>query len=302
MFTLLKRTIKAGWNNFSRDRMIVAANVFILVMTICAINSLFLLREVGQFLISSIQSKVDISVYFKLDTPEEDILKAKDDIAAVPEVKEISYVSREEALKSFTERHKDEPVLIESLDELGSNPFLPSLNIQAFEASQYQAVSEFLSSANFSPMVEKVDYFQRKPVIERIYYLTSNLNKAGIVFSFILVFVAIAIAFTTIRLAIYNSREEIKVQKLVGASNWFIRGPFIIEGAISGFIAALISFLFFFLVCWLLSPKLEFLFPDFHLFKFFMENYPMIILIQLLSGIGLGVISSFIAIRRYLRV
>jgi len=282
--------------------MIVAANVFILVMTICAINSLFLLREVGQFLISSIQSKVDISVYFKLDTPEEDILKAKDDIAAVPEVKEISYVSREEALKSFTERHKDEPVLIESLDELGSNPFLPSLNIQAFEASQYQAVSEFLSSANFSPMVEKVDYFQRKPVIERIYYLTSNLNKAGIVFSFILVFVAIAIAFTTIRLAIYNSREEIKVQKLVGASNWFIRGPFIIEGAISGFIAALISFLFFFLVCWLLSPKLEFLFPDFHLFKFFMENYPMIILIQLLSGIGLGVISSFIAIRRYLRV
>jgi len=118
----------------------------------------------------------------------------------------------------------------------------------------------------------------------------------------LLVIAAILVAFNTIKLAIYNSREEIKIQRLVGASNWFIRGPFLIQGTIAGIFAALIGLAVFSLVCWLLSPKIEFFFPGLNLFGIFTNNLGLIFLIQLATGLGLGIISSTIAIRKYLRV
>ena len=302
MFTLLKRIFRLGWKNFSRDGGQNTASIFILVMVISAITSLFLFKDISQFLISNIQEKVDISVYFKFEALEEDILKMKNEIAGIPEVKEVQYVSKEEALKNFTERHKDSQVLMDSLEEVGVNPFLASLNIEAFEASQYQAITDFLENPNFNNVVEKIDYYQRKPIIERIFSLTSNLNKAGIGFSIFLAIIAILVAFNTIRLSIYNCREEIKIQRLVGASNWFIRGPFLVQGAVYGFLSALISLLIFALICGLFGPKLEILFSGLNLFAFFISNFWLIVLIQLVTGIGLGIISSLIAVRKYLRV
>jgi len=302
MFVSLKRIIKSSWKSIFRDGGLVAANIFILVMTISAISSLFVFQDISRFLIESIQGKVDISVYFKFETPEEDILGVKEEIAEIPEVKEVGYVSKDEALKEFTERHKDNPVLMDSLTEVGTNPFLASLNIKAFEASQYEAIAGFFDNAKFESIVEKVDYHQRRPVIERIYSLTSNLNRIGIIFSIILALVAVLIAFNTIRLAIYNSREEIKIQRLVGASNWFIRGPFIVQGVISGFFAALICLALFAGLSWGLNSRAEMLFPGLGLLGFFTGNFLTIFLIQLAIGVGLGGVSSFIAVRRYLEV
>jgi len=302
MFTSLKRIIRSGWLSFSRDGGLMTANIFIMAMTISIVSSNFLLKDVSQFLISSIQEKVDISVYFKEEAPEEDILKVQEKIAEIPEIKGVEYISKEKALQSFTERHQDNPILMESLEEVGMNPFLASLNIRAFEANQYQAVTNFLENSNFGNLIEKVDYYQRKPVIEKIFSLTSNLNTFGIIFSIILAIVAILVAFNTIRLAIYNSKEEIKIQRLVGASNLFIRGPFLVQGAMAGVIAALISLLIFSLTSWVLSARVETLFPGLNLFQFFTSNLLTFFLLQLATGIGLGVISSLIAVRRYLKV
>jgi cell division transport system permease protein len=302
MFTSLKRIFHSGWLNFSRDGGLVIANISILVMAISVITSLFIFRDVSQFLISSLREKVDISVYFKSEAPEEDILEAKKEIAEIPEVKEVEYVSPAKALEKFKERHKDNPVLMESLAEVGVNPFLASLNIRAFQAQQYQKITNFLEGSNFENIIEKVDYYQRKPVIERIFSLTSNLNMIGISLSIILAIIAILVAFNTIRLAIYNSREEIKIQRLVGASNWFIRGPFLVQGAIAGFSAFLISLLLFTLVCWIFGSRVEILFPGLNLFTFFIANFWIILLIQLVTGVGLGIVSSLIATKRYLEV
>lgn len=299
---VLKRIFKASWKSFLREGGSAAANVFILVMAISAITSLLLFKNVSNFLIEAIQEKVDVSVYFKYETPEEDILKIKDEIAAIPEVKNVEYVSKSEALNTFTQNHKDEPLLMESVAEVGVNPFLASLNIKAFTASQYQAVADFLGNARYQSAIEKVDYYQRKPIIDRIYNLTSNLNKAGIMFSIILIIVAFLVAFNTIRLAIYNSREEIKIQRLVGASNWFIRGPFLVQGVISGFFATLICLVLFAILCWGLNSKAAYLFPDLSIFKFFVSSFWFIFFIQLVSGIFIGVLSSLIATRRYLKV
>ena len=302
MLITLKRIFRSAWLSFSRDGGLIIANIFIIVLTISVITSLFLFKDVSQFIISGIQEKVDISVYFKYEVAEEDILTAKEEISEIIEVKEVEYVSKNEALEIFTERHKDDPVLMESLVEVGVNPFLASLNIKAFEASQYQSIANFLEGAGFENIVEKVDYHERRPVIERIFALTSNLNKFGIGFSIILVIIAVLVAFNTIRLAIYNSREEIKIQRLVGASNWFIRGPFLAQGAIAGFFAALICLLLFVILTWALSSGIEVLFPGLNIFSLFVANFWLIFFLQLVTGIGLGVVSSLIAVRRYLEV
>ena len=302
MFTSLSRIIKAGWDSLSRDGGLVIANIFIMVLTIFVITGIFTFQNVSQFLISSIQEKVDISVYFKYEITEEEILKIREEIGEIPEAKEVEYVSKKQALEDFTERHKDDPVLMESLEEVGMNPFLASLNIKAAKASQYGEIASFLENSLYEDIIKKVDYHQRKPVIERIFSFTSNLNKFGIGFSIVLVIIAILVAFNTIRLAIYNSREEIKIQRLVGASNWFIRGPFLVQGAVIGFFAALISFLIFALVCWTLNSKVAVLFPGLSIFGFFVTNFWLILLIQLATGIILGIVSSLIAVRRYLKV
>jgi len=302
MLTLIKRIFKSGWLSFSRDGGLAVATCFIMVMTISLATSLFLLKDVSQFLISAVQEKADISVYFRESASEEDILEVKEKISEIPEVKNVKYVSKEEALESFVQRHKDDPILMESLEEVGGNPFLAALNIKAFQASQYQAVANFFETGTFENLIEKVDYYQRKPVIERIFALTSGMEKAGWIIAIVLAIVAILVAFNTIRLAILNQKEEIKVQRLVGASNWFIRGPFLVQGAISGTLAAIICLLIFTLICWFLSPKIEILFSGLNVWRYFTSNFFTIILIQLAAGIGLGVISSTIAIRRYLKV
>jgi len=302
MFTLIKRAFRSGWKTLIRDGGLVAANIFIMAMVIATVTSLFIFKEASDFLIAKLQNKVDISVYFKYETAEGDILKVKEEITGIPEVKEVAYVSKEEALKNFTEKHQDNQVLMDSLSEVGANPFLASLDIKAFQANQYEAVAKFLDDPTFNSLIEKVNYYETKPVIERIFSLTSNFNKAGVAFSVILILLAALVAFNTIRLSIYNSREEIKIQRLVGAANWFIRGPFVIQGIICGFFAALICLFLFASLTWGLDSKAEFLFPGLGLFAFFIANFWLIFLIQLLSGLILGVISSFIAVKKYLKV
>ncbi|MDO8436007.1 MAG: permease-like cell division protein FtsX [bacterium] len=301
MYIDFQRVVKSAWKSFFRDGGMLAADIFIMLLVISAATSLLLLNDLSNFLAAELQKKVDISVYFKEASLESDILTLKEDIEKIPEVKGVEYLSKEKAFDYFTEKHSDNPILMEALIEVGVNPFLASLNIQAFTASQYQAVADFLAKPDFKNIIEKVDYYQRKPIIDRIFSLTSNLKTAGILFSIILAFISILVAFNTIRLAIYNAREEIKIQRLVGASNWFIRGPFLAQGVITGFFAAVIAFFLFFSGSFLVGAKAGFLFTGFNAFNLFMSNFWLLIFVQLLTGIGIGVISSLIAIRKYLK-
>lgn len=300
--TTFKRIFRSSWHGFSRNGGLVFANIFILAMTVLLISSLFLLKDASSFLVSVLKEKIDVSVYFKFEAAEEEILEVKEEIAKIPEVKEVEYVSQQEALEFFIQKHQDNPVLLESLQEVGINPFLASLNIKAFEASQYQAVASFFENSGFNNLIEKIDYYQRKPVIDRLFSLTSNINRIGLILALILAVIASLITFNTVRLAIYHCREEIKIQRLVGASNWFIRGPFLIQGVISGFFSFLISFLLFALISYFVSPNIEFLFPGLSLFNLFLANFWFFFLIQIATGTGLGLFSSFFAIRRYLKV
>lgn len=298
----LRRVFNTGWKSFSQNIGLSVATVFVLALIISLAGSLFIIKDATQFVISDLQEKVDISVYFKEDCLEENIFVIKEKVEAISEVKKVEYVSKEEALESFKERHQDDEVLMSSLDELGTNPFLASLNIKSWQASQYASVANFLENNGFEGQIAKIDYFQKKPVIEKIFSISSQINITGLILGLIFSIIALLIVFNHVRLAILNSKEEIEVQRLVGASNWFIRGPFIVQGIIAGIFAIIISVLIFSIGIFFLSPKIGEIVPGFILFEYFASNFLVILLIQVLVGIGLGVISSSIAIRKYLKV
>lgn len=302
MFVSLKRVIKAGWKNISRNPLLAVATVFIIVLVVALATSLFLAKGMAGQLITELESKVDLTVYFKTDTLEKDILNAKDDISNLANVEKVEYVSTGQAMQDFKDRHKNNSIILETLDEIGDNPFQPSLNIKVEEAEQYESLVSYLNSSSFKPLIDQIDYQEKKPVIDKMFSLASWLSIGGIIFSFILAFLAVLVAFNTIRLAIYSSREEIGVQRLVGASNWFIRGPYVFQGALSGLIAAVFCLIVFAVFSFFLSPKLEIVYPTFNLFQYFLHNFFLIFGIQLLTGVGLGVISSIVAIRKYLRI
>ncbi|MGB2762472.1 MAG: permease-like cell division protein FtsX [Minisyncoccales bacterium] len=298
----LKRIFKSGWKGFYKNIGLSIATVFILVLAISLATSLFIIKDITNLVMTDFQEKVDISVYFKEDYQEEDIFAIKEELEGFSEVKKVEYVSKEQALEAFKQRHEDDEILMSSLEELGRNPFFASLNITSWEPSQYEEVDNFLKNAEFNEKIASIDYSKKKPVIEKIFLISSQINRIGIVLALIFSLIAILIVFNHIRLAILNYYKEVEIQRLVGAANWFIRGPFVVQGIISGMFASVICLLFFSLMVFFLSPAIGEIVSGFNLFEYFVSNLFIIFLMQLLVGIGLGAISSLIAIRKYLKV
>jgi cell division transport system permease protein len=302
MLTSLKRTLGLGWQNMVRDGGIAVANIFIMMIPILLVSSIFLMKDVSRYMIDALQAKADISVYFNENTTEDDILKVKQDITAIPQVNEVKYVSKDQALLDFTERHKDSATLMESLSQVNGNPFLASLNIKAMGMGDYDQVDQFLNQEQYKAMVNKVNYSEKKSVIEKIFALTAGASKAGLILAGILGFVSVLVTFNTIRMAILNRREEIGIQRLVGASRWFIRGQFFVEGLIFGLLAAIFCFLISSGICWYANSALEALMPGLSLWNNYMAGVGTMFLLQFATGTILGIISSMIATTRYLKV
>ncbi len=304
MLTSFKRIFTFAVNDFSRNKGISLAAIFVLIVTIMLVTGIFFFHGMASYLISQIQNKIDVTAYFKEDTSEQDILKIKDEILKMsPNIKNIEYVSKDQALRIFNEKHKDSAVLIKALEEVGDNPFLPSLNITTNgDPSQYEEVSTILQTSGFSKLVDKVDFSQKRDTIEKVYSITSNINRFGLLFGIILIIVAMLVVYNTIKLAVDSSKEEISTMRIVGASNWFIRGPFIIQGMIYGVVAFLVCILLSGFFAYMVSSKIAVVLPGFSIFSYFLTNFWILVLIQLGFGIGVGIISSSIVVRKYLNI
>src|SRR4030042_3713156 len=156
-FLTLRRIFKSGWRNFIRNRWLAVATVSVMFLAIFFITTLIMLNMVGQTMLANLKNKVDVSVYIKPDVEEKQIAQLRSDLLFLGEVKKVSYVSSGEAVEKFRERHKDNPVLMESLAELG-NPLLPAINIEAQEASQYEAIIKYLQEGKYKDMIKKINY------------------------------------------------------------------------------------------------------------------------------------------------
>lgn len=300
-----KRVIKAGFINFWRNGWVSLATILIMVITLSAIGSLIFGKAVLLTVLDQLENKVDITVYFKTDTPESEIVFLEDSLSKLDEVKALDYVSRDEALLAFEERHADNTLIIQSLEELEYNPLGASLNIKAKNPSQYESIARFLenglSAQVGSSIIDKINYRQNKMVIDRLTSILNTARNLGTGFSLVLVFVALLVTFNTIRLAIYTSKEEIKIMRLVGASNRYIRSPFMIEGVLYGVVSTVVAVAMFYPLTYWLGPLSERFFGGINIFYYYLANFFQLFVILLTMGVLLGTVSSWIAARRYLR-
>ena len=300
----LKRITKAGFINFSRSGIISWAAVLVVTITLCVITAIILLQAVLHFSLDQIKEKVDVTIYFTVGAPEDKILSLKKSLESLPEVEKVSYVSAKDALKLFRERHQNDYPTIQALDEIKDNPLGGYLNVKAKEVSQYESIANFLKSDNAlvsgsTSVIDKVNYNQNKTVIDRLNNIISGAQKLGFLVTLILVVISVIITFNTIRLTIFISKEEIGVMRLVGASKMRVRGPFMVEGAIYGLIATIITLIIFWPVTAYLGRTMT-NFLGINIYDYYISNLFQISVIILLSGVLLGIVSSFFAIRKYL--
>ena len=296
---VIGRIIRFGFQNFWRYGFASLATVAVLVVALSVFLTLILFRVTTDATVSSIQDKIDISVYFKSESPDEQVLAIRD---AVPEVKTVELVTKDQALELFKARHQDDPTISQAINELTTNPLLAHLNVKARDTNDYAAIAQYLdSNDNVKQYVESVSYFENKIVIDRLNAITSSVDRGVLVLTIILTIVAALVVFNTIWLAIFANREEIIIMRLVGASNALVRGPFIVHGILAGTVAAAASFIVAIPVIHLVSPYLNALIPTFTLTSYFYRNAIFLLAYLMIFGIVLGSVASFMAIRRYLK-
>lgn len=306
-WTDIRRIIKSGFVNFWRSGLVSMSSILVLVVALLMIGSTILMSAFLSSTLATIQDKIDINIYFNVNAPEEEVLALKNSLELLPEIKSIEYVSRGQALEDFRKRNEDDSLTLAALDELDENPLRAVLNIKTKETSQYENVVSFLEngnalSVNGTSIIDKINYNDNKVIIERLTKIINGVEKFGFLVTIILILVSIFITLNTIRLVIYISREEINVMKLVGADNKYIRGPFVVQGIIYGIVAALITTaLFYPLTSWIKNSTSE-LYGGIDLLQYYVVNFNQIFAILLFSGIALGAVSSFLAVRRYLKV
>lgn len=303
--TNTKRVIRSGYRNFMRSGFTSLASVLIMTITLIVITSLLFVQVALQSSLNSIKEQVDVTVYFTQGSKEDDIKNIQTSIEKLPEVASILYISEDQALANFREKHAKDYLTLQALDELDGNPLGASLNIKAKDPSQYETISKYFEqdtalAKQALTIIDKVDYHQNKLVIDRLTSIINGAKRLGFALSLLFVIISIIITFNTLRLIIYMSREEISVMRLVGAANRYIRGPFMVSGMLVGIFASIITIILFWPIsAWLGSSQMtEFL--GINLFKYYTSNFFQLFFIMLVSGIIIGSISSVFAIRRYL--
>lgn len=302
MLLVIGRTFKESLSNFVRNGWLSIAAVSVLLLSLFIIGMLFMVTKVSDDILSTTQNKINVSAYLKSDVSEDRIMEIKKEIEGYPDIQSVQYISRDQALEDFKKNNAGEPVIIQSLEEIGENPLLASVVIKANSSDNYEAISNQILDSDFKDDISRVNYGRNKEIIEKLNNLINETKKIGLALVGLFSVISILIIFNTIRITIYTHKQEIEVMRLVGASNTYIRLPFVFEGIIYGFIATVISLMAIFGVIKFISSFLPSLFPSGYLSSLFLHNLLTLLGIQVLAGVILGVLSSMIAIRKYLKI
>lgn len=306
ILTKIRRTIKSGFISFWRNSSVSLASVLIMTVTLTVITMILFFGVVMSSTLETIKNKVDINVYFVKNADEKDILALSESLKKMPEVAIVDYISRQQAYDTFRERHSGETATLQALDEIGENPLPASLNIKAKDPSQYDIIVNSLKEKEQaiveSTIIDKINYTKNKQAIDAINRIISASKKIGLLIAIFFAAVSILITFNTIRLAIYIFREEISVMRLVGASETYIRGPFVTVGILYGVVSAILTVLILLPLTQSLGEWTDKLGTGINLLAYYQSQLPIIIISLVVGGSVLGAISSFLAIRKYLKV
>ncbi len=302
MFLTIKRTFKEALTNFLRNGWLSLATVSILILSLYVVSVIYVVTLTVDGVLKNVQEKVNISIYFKPDVAEGKITEMEKYLKNYTAVKSVDYVSKEQALEDFKRNNANEPVIMQSLQEIGENPLQASLVVKANNADQYQGVVDYINKSDFKEDIGRINYGKNKEIIEKLNSIIAAIRKTGIILSLIFAAIAILVIFNTIRITIYTHRHEIEIMRLVGASNSYIRLPFAFEGIIYGLAASLVSMAILFATLKFITPYVSSVIPSENLVAFYLAHFWKIFGIQVAVGSFLGIAGSWIAMRKHLKI
>ncbi|MDD5397104.1 MAG: permease-like cell division protein FtsX [Candidatus Moranbacteria bacterium] len=298
----LKRTFKEGLDNFRRNGWLSFATVSVLAISLYVISVTIILGISANMVLKNVQDKINVSVYFNSDVTESRILEIKDKLVGYQEIQSIDYVSKEQALAQFRKIGEKNVSISQALDEIDDNPLLSALVIKAKNPSQYDLITKAISNSNFSAEISRIDYEENKAAIDRLSSVIKLVEEVGLTLGIIFVFIGVLITFNAIRLTMYAHKHEFEIMRLVGASNIYIRMPFVFEGIFYGTVAAFVVMICLFVTSKFLAPLTRGSISGGDIVSFYFSHFFIIFGGLLISGIFLGTLSGIIAIRRYLKV
>lgn len=302
------RVFKAASQNFWRNIWLSVATTVIMTMTLLIVLFLFFANIFGLEVLHNVEQKVDLSVTFADSASEEQIAALAREIGSRDDVKGVEVVTSEQALAIFRQRNQDKPFIEESLAELEKNPLPASMFIVATEPRFYQAMAGDLASERYAAVIAAVNFEDSRAVIDRLMTIILAIKNVGLVVTVIFVVLVVLIMFNTVRLAIYSFREEIDIMHLVGASRWFIRGPFVLESILVALLAVAVASAIAYPALKAASPELQRFFFESHadsasfdIYQYAVDRWFTILGLQVVLAAGLAIFSSLIAVQRYLK-
>jgi cell division transport system permease protein len=305
MFLQLWRVIQAGSRNFMRNAWLSTAATAVMTLTLMIVVISFVSSWALSSTIKGVTNKLDVSVYLAnttTDTQRQDFQKA---IEADSNVDGVTFITQKQAVELYKQQNRNNPALIAGIDQVADS--IPaSFQIRAKDPNKLDSIASVVSRPEFKALLDPTappSYSgTRKNTIDKIVSFSNFFKTAGLIASGIFIVISILIIFNTIRMAIFTRRDEIEIMKLVGATKWFIRGPFLWEAAMYGILAAFIAVSLSYILLLGGGPKLSG-YIDVQATMTFFRSYPILILGgEIMIGILIGMFSSLLAMSRYLKL
>jgi cell division transport system permease protein len=288
-----------------RNMWLSTAATAVMTITLTIIVISFISNSALTSTIKGVTNKIDVSLYLKDSVTTDQRESFQKALEANPNVESVHYVSKDEALQAYKDKNKNNPSLIQGLQFAG-NPLPASFSVKAKDPKHLQGIIDVSNDPKYHDLLDPTappSYSgQNKDTINRIVRVSNFFKTSELVASFLFVIISTLIIFNTIRMAIFTRREEIEIMKLVGATKWFIRGPFIFEAALYGIIAAVIALILSYGLLLGGAPKLAGYIDVQSTIDFF-RSYPLLVIfVELVIGICIGAFSSMLAMSRYLKL
>ncbi len=297
--------LRESLQGFARNLSTALGSIITIFLSLLVIGVFLVAGSMLENLMRSVENEVTITCYISDDAEQSDIDRVMSDVSKMSDVSAVSFTTKEQALENFTNSMTSNPEIIEQLD--GTNPLPASIDV---ELSNPQAVQEVAGNIEKNSTYVKIcedptnvgdSIKYGQGTVERLFKLTNYVRYIGIALIILLIFIALVFINNTIRLAILARRKEIAIMRLVGASNGFIRGPFLMEGALHALIGSVLAVIVLQLLRMFAIPQLQnaIKFLDFNVSG---TTYLFIYVVLIVAGLVIGLIGSAIAMRRYLKV
>jgi len=275
----------------------------ILVLALFSINLLLVVKVISSSTVNAVKEKIDITLYLKSDAEENRILALKSQVENLGSVKQVDYVNKQVALEDFREKHKNKPEILQALLELGKNPLSPSLIIKPKDINNYEELVANLNKIN-DDIIESKDFDDYKAQLAKINSIAQKANQVGLFVSLLFVLITMLVVYNAVRVAISTHKREIGIMRLVGASAWFIRAPYLISSMIYSFFGVIIVIIIIYPLLNLFQPYLTTFFSGFEvsLLNYYNSNFILIFGLEFLAASLINALASLVAISKYSKV